>query len=45
MIKLIIKIAIILMAAAWLTSCARDFSPAKAASSGGKTCKDRHRIR
>lgn len=27
------------------SSCARTFTPYQAANTGGKTCKDRHRIR
>ena len=39
------KLTILIVVAALLVSCNRYFSPERAAKTGGKTCKDRHRIR
>jgi hypothetical protein len=39
------KLIILTVVAALLVSCNRSFTPERAAMTGGKTCKDRHRIR
>lgn len=39
------KLMLILTVAALLVSCNRSFTPERAANTGGKTCRDKHRIR
>jgi hypothetical protein len=39
------KLILILTVAALLVSCSRSFTPYKAANTGGKNCRDKHRIR
>ena len=39
------KLSLIIVIAALLMSCSHTFTPHQAANSGGKTCKDRHRIK
>lgn len=39
------KLLLILTIAALLMGCTRYYTPEQAANTGGKTCKDRHRIR
>ena len=39
------KLTILVVVAALLVSCNRAFTPERAAMTGSKTCKDRHRMR
>lgn len=39
------KLSLIIVIAALLVSCNRSFTPERAANTGGKTCRDRHRIK
>jgi hypothetical protein len=39
------KLMLIVLIASILVGCNRSFTPHQAANTGGKTCKDRHRIR
>jgi hypothetical protein len=43
--KIMKKLIILTIFLALLTSCNRSFTPERAAMTGGKTCKDRHRMR
>lgn len=39
------KLSLIIVIAALLMSCSHTFTPERAANTGGKTCRDKHRIR
>ncbi len=39
------KMSLIIVVAALLVGCNPTFTPYQAANTGGKTCKDRHRIK